>query len=334
MKSKLFYVFIFIAVTLLIIFSVSSKKRSNAIIASVESQKTAISFHKPVKVTAIHVSAGQHVNKGPLLLEVERPDLIMEQAELLNDQQLIVSERNRLLSDYKSRVNLLEIEIKGKIQRLEADINSLTAEIEIKRSLYNDMISESNVEREKPFARDSDDIQIQSLKDEKILMQKYFLSEKTRFKILLDEDLQSVELRISLVKQRLESLENEHASLTQFAPFSGTIGNVSAQLMELIPSFQTILSVYEERPSTIKAHLNMASGYELTVGQEITVESANREYSTRGEIIEIGARIVSYKDPSAPTTAIQLFGKEIFIKLPEDNTFLYGEQVFVYVQYE
>lgn len=60
-KNKLFYLFIFLAVVILIAFSFSSVKRSNAIIASVESQKTAISFRKPVQVRAIHKIGRAHV---------------------------------------------------------------------------------------------------------------------------------------------------------------------------------------------------------------------------------------------------------------------------------
>ena len=70
------------------------------------------------------------------------------------------------------------------------------------------------------------------------------------------------------------------------------------------------------------------------MGQSVRVESANRPYLTTGKVLEVGARIVAYQDPSKPLSPVQLFGKEVFIQLPEDNTFLYGEQVFVFVEFD
>lgn len=335
-KNKLFYLFIFLAVATLIAFSFSSVKRSNAIIARVESQKTAISFRKSVQVRAIHISAGQHVKKGQLLLEVERPDLQMEQSKLLNEKQLILSEKNRLESDYQSKVNLLAIEMKGKIQRLNVEINRLEFDIKLKQSLYTDMVAITNVDStlETALYENPDLLQLESYKQEKILLKKYTSSEQSRLKILLEKDLKALQLKVELIEQLEDALELEQAKLKQFAPFNGAIGNVTAQLMELIPPYQTIVTVYEERPSTIKAHQILNTGYELIVGQQIMVESASRTYCTTGEVIEVGARIVAYQDPTKPATAVQLFGKEIFIKLPDNNEFLYGEQVFVYVSKE
>lgn len=335
-KNKLFYLFIFLAVVILIAFSFSSVKRSNAIIASVESQKTAISFRKPVQVKAIHISAGQHVTKGQLLLEVERPDLQMDQSKLFNEKQLIIAEKNRLESDYQSKVNLLAIEIRSKIQRLDTEISRLEFDIRLKKSLYTDMVAMTNPDSTQDVStyENPDLLLRESFKEEKLLLKKYSSSEQTRLKILLNKDFQAIQLKIDLIEQQEEALKMEQDKLKQFAPFDGAIGNVNAQLMELIPPYQTIVTVYEERPSTIKAHLNLNTGFELLVGQQIVVESASRTYSALGEVIEVGARIVAYKDPTKPPTAIQLFGKEIFIKLPENNEFLYGEQVIVYVSTE
>ena len=313
--------------------SLDSIERSDAIIAQVESQKTAISFGKPILVKAIHVSAGQHVKKGQLLIEVDRPDLIMERTKLLNEKQLIISEKDKLISDLTSRSNLLAIEMSGKIQRLNADINQLETEIRLNQALYADVIAltEANSGLKSNLQEDPDQILLESYKNEIVLLKRYHNSEKLRLKQLSDQDLQALSLQLSLIDEELMALELEQSTLKQFAPFDGAIGNVNIQLMELVPSFKTIITVYEEQPSTIKAFVNLSTSVELEVGQVVTVESANRPYLTEGEVLEIGARIVAYQDPSKPVSPIQLFGKEVFIKLPENNEFLYGEQVYVFV---
>jgi HlyD family secretion protein len=334
LKSKLFYLFIIATSTVLVFFTFSSKKRSNAIIASVESQKTAISFRKPVQVKTIHVSAGQHVSKGQILLEVERPDLLLEQEKLSNEKQLEQSIKNRLVADYQSKLKLLEIEVLGKTQRLAAEINRIETEIKHNNALYSNILAMTNRDAvtTTQIEQHTDHIQLTSYKDELILLRTYHASEKKRHAVLLSEDQQASMLRAKLIARKEEALRQEQATLIQYATIDGTIGHVSAQLMELIPPYQTIISVYEQLPSTIKAYVNLTTenGNVLSVGQTVSVESASRSYTSTGKVLEIGSRIVGYQDPSKPVDALPLFGKEVFIKLPENNSFLYGEQVFVY----
>ena len=121
---------------MLIILSQSSRDRSQAIVAQVESQKTAISFRRPIRVKNIDIIPGQEVKKGQVLLEVERPDLILDMEKRLNEQQSLLSDRKKLELDYKSTLNLLMIETDQKVVRLEADILQLKNEMEI-NSLCN-----------------------------------------------------------------------------------------------------------------------------------------------------------------------------------------------------
>ena len=332
LKSKLFYIFIAATSIALMVFSFYSIERSDAIVAQVESQKTAISFQKPILVKAIHVSAGQHVTKGQLLVEVERPDLVMERTKLVNEEQLILSEKNKLNSDQESKVRLLEIEMSGKIQRLQVDISQLENEIRLNQALYADVMAISTYDSSSILTsqENPDQILLNSYQQEIDRLKRYHRSELSRMEVLKFNDLRALDLRLSLLGSELAVLETEEGSQHQLAPFDGAIGNVNIQLMELVSPYQTILTVYEEQPPTIKAFVNIATQIELAVGQNVTVESASRSYLTVGKVIEVGARIVAYQDLSKPLSPVQLFGKEVFIQLPEDNAFLYGEQVYVF----
>ena len=318
----------------LLVLSLFSFERTDAIIAVVESQKTAISFRKPVKIKTIHVSAGQYVKKGDTLVTVERPDLVLEQAKFESETQILLSKKSRFLSEHKSEVNLLSIEKTGKLQRIDAEINRLKAELQFNESLYKDMRSMTgntgtNVNDSVIILQD-EEIQIASYQEEKKFLEKHYISELSRRRILLEEDLKTLELQVDILNQEQDVLKAEQLTLTQLAPFNGTIGSVNTQLQELMPPFQTIISVFGEHPVSLKAYLNLDSDHQLQVNQEVTVESFSRAYQTKGRVIEIGARIVNYQDAHKPVTPVQMFGREVFVQLPEDNDFLYGEQVYVY----
>jgi multidrug efflux pump subunit AcrA (membrane-fusion protein) len=318
----------------LLVLSLFSFERTDAIIAVVESQKTAISFRKPVKIKTIHVSAGQYVQKGDTLVTVERPDLILEQAKFESETQILLSKKSRLLSEHKSEVNLLSIEKTGKLQRIDAEINRLKAELQFNESLYTDMRSMTgntgtNV-NDSVIVLQDEEIQIASYLEEKKYLEKHYISELNRRSLLVEEDLKTLELQVDILNQEQDVLQAEKITLTQLAPFNGTIGSVNTQLQELMPPFQTIISVFAEHPTSLKAYLNLDSDHQLQVNQEVTVESFTRAYQTKGRVVEIGARIVNYQDAHKPVTPVQMFGREVFVQLPDDNDFLYGEQVYVY----
>lgn len=332
LKGKIFYIFTFLVALVLIIISQSSRDRSQAIIAQVESQKTAVSFHKPVRVKNIEVISGQEIKKGQVLLEVERPDLILDKEKNFNEKQRLLSDRRKLELDYKSTLNLLMIETDQKVVRLEADMVQLKNEMEMNESLYSQISGLVDIDSSVVDNRWPELIKLNSLKEEIRLLKNHLKSERERLKILLEEDLRTVDLRLVLIDQEINELEKEEQSLVQKAPFDGTIGNVNAQLMELIPPFKTIISIYESHPTIIKAYMNDKIHYTIKVGDKVTVESFNRTYQINGEVFEIGARIVPYPKQINSPTQVALWGQEIFVKIPEQNNFLNGEKVFVIIK--
>ena len=329
-KKYLFYIFIVLAVTGLVIVSLTTVSKENAIVAVVESQKTAISYQKPVSVKAIHVITGQQVTEGQLLIEVDRPDLNFDHEKLLNQRKQEESNKIGLQAEYNSRLELLNIEKAGKINRIDAEIVQLETEIELKKSVWSDLqsINSSGTKSVSPI--DQDSILLQSYRTERKQVISHFASEKKRLKSELEADLEMIELNIRLIDDEIQLLDKERAQLKKYAPFTGTIGNVNAQLNEIVPSFHTIISLYEQRPSTLKAFVNSNSPFVLQPGDLVDIESSNREYNVAGKVLEVGARIVGYRDPARPENAPELYGREVFISLPEDNNFLYGEQVLVF----
>lgn len=330
LKRNLFYVFIVMAVAGLVIVSLTSVEKDNAIVAVVESQKTAISYQKPVSVKAIHVIAGQQVKAGDLLIEVDRPDLNFDYEKLLNQKKQEEANLVGLRGQYRSDLELIDIESAGKVNRINAEIAQLETEIAIKNALRSDLESISTNANGQNSVADPDSILLESYVREKSQIEAHYSSEKRRLKAALAQDIELIELKLKLIEDEIKLLDRERSQLKKFAPFNGTIGNVNAQLNEIVPSFETIVSLYDSHPSTLKAFISSDSRFILKPGDDVRVESTNREYSIPGKVIEVGARIVGYKDPADPVAAPERYGREIFISLPPENQFLYGEQVLVF----
>ena len=65
--------------------------------------------------------------------------------------------------------------------------------------------------------------------------------------------------------------------------------------------------------------------------KNVEVESTNRMYKISGEIIEIGSRITSFPEKLNVINGVKSYGQEIFVKISENNKFLNGEKVYVYI---
>jgi HlyD family secretion protein len=130
----------------------------------------------------------------------------------------------------------------------------------------------------------------------------------------------------------LRDLNQQASYRIAIAEFSGIIGSVHAQLDELVPPYTTVLTIYESQPTIIKAYLSERTANRSLIGQKVNVESYNRTYSISGRITEIGKRIVPYPSMIDPSlNGSQSYGQEIFIEIPDDNDFLNGEKVYVFL---
>ena len=328
-RKALFYIVFGITAIFLVLVSFNSKNRNYAVVAEVEPQKTAISFPKPVRIKNLHVAAGEHVQKGDLLLEVERPDLELDIQKIQNEISQLEAEQARRQEDYRTTRELERVRhdqeitsLNGRLQELDSEYRSDSLFMaEVTRWTGTDSVT-----TEDPYY-----IARKRLLEERALEEKRYSSEGNRQRLLFDKDMEFYALRGQRLRDELGSHLAEKRNLKQFSPIDGTIGTVSVQLMELIPPYQTILSVYDENPNVIKAYMNEKAIIPVEVGDRVKVESINRNYSIEGEVVEIGSRIVSYPNQMVPASQTQMWGKEIFVKIPTDNEFLNGEKVYVYL---
>lgn len=323
--KHLFVVTTLISAVILLYYSKNGIDTSLAIVAEVEPQKTAISFPKSVRIKSVSVKPGQNVNRGDLLLEVDRPDLLLDIEKLTNDLKQVESLLTQNKSDYTGSRELL-------LLRNNIDTASIQQQINVLSNTYS-----SDTAILKPLKiRSSSQVSNYTIKIESLEKEKELRAQKLQSELRhLEVEYINQSEQLLLSKQRLEAellvLEKEKAALKQYAPFSGTVGSVTVQLQELVPPYQTIISVYEKHPTIIKAYLNELATADVALGAKVQVTSINRGYKVEGKVVEIGSRIVSYPKQMKNAAPIEMWGKEIFVEIGADNTFLSGEKVYVII---
>jgi len=329
-RINVFSIFWLLTAIVLLIASLVYKKQSDAIVAEVEPQKLAISFQKAVKIKSIHVLPGEDVNKGDLLVEVIRPDLIYDIDKATNDLNTYLQQKDMLITNMNYQVQMTRLEKISEIEKIDDELFQLRARHEQNQGIKN--------------ALEGIEIYEDTLQDNSrnmLLLQINYLEKKKEQTIdLYDQKLMQLEekktneteildLKIEQQRKELSLLENEANFLKNYSPVDGTIGDVMAQIGELIPPYNTIMSLYEINPTIIKAYMNEKNRYNLFVGDEVIVESSNRDYSIAGMVTEVGSRIVTYPNRLLEVQDRKIWGQEIFIRIPENNDFLNGEKVYV-----
>ena len=332
-KRNLFIIFWVLVVIILLSFSLVFKDTNKAIVAQVEPMKKAISYHKAVKVLEIYVIPGQMVRPGDVLVKVERPDLILDVEKKHNDIDRLKVDSALTASKFSSKLELLELDKDAKLRNIEGKINQLQVIIANNQQLSNQFGSLTGIaDTVQKFGKSYYEIELAVLKKEKEFVNDQYKREAFAERQVYNEEMTAFKIQEDQLHRELEALLDEENQLQRLAEVNGTVGSVNAQPGELLSPYSTILSIYESNPTVIKAIMNEGYHYDVNVGQLVKVESSNRTYSIEGKIMEVGARIIEYPNRLKANQNIPVYGRELFIRIPEKNNFLSGERVFVIIK--
>lgn len=332
-RKNLLIIFWAGVIILLVLFSLFFKDTNTAIVAQVEPMKKAISYHKAVRVLEIYVIPGQKVAPGDLLVKVERPDMVLDVERKKNDLKRLEIDKSMAAKKYTEKQKLLDISKELKTQKLQAEIEQLKVIVENNQKLtsqFGNLIGYSDTINRYGRSYYEIDLEILAKEVNSVIIQ--YAREKEANALLYEEELKSFQIREQELNNELQALEDEEQQLVKRADINGTIGSISAQTGELLSPYSTIISIYELNPTVIKAIMNEGYKYDLHVGQVVKVESTNRRYRIDGEISEVGSRIIEYPGRLKSNQNIPMWGRELFIKIPEQNSFLNGERVIVSIK--
>ena len=329
-RSKIFVIIWLLILATLALLGLHYEDKSKAMVAQVENQMTVISYQKPIRIKAIYVVPGQEVKKGDKLFIAESTNLEADIYQKNSELNSLNIQEDGLNSNYRLERDILRSETSFKIMRMKNEINELMLE----KRIYD-----QNSRKLKAVFDGTINGQIDSIKLARILFLKNeIINQSNQMEVRIAQmtskfyqDTSLIKAKIKILKNDLSKLELESSNLIQYADQTGNIGNLNVQLNELVPPYQSILSIYSLNPTIIKAFVNEGGIKGINLGAKVKVESTNRKYKISGEIIEIGSRITSFPEKLNFINGIKSYGQEIFVKISENNKFLNGEKVYVYI---
>ncbi|MFC1584603.1 DUF3616 domain-containing protein [Fibrobacterota bacterium] len=329
---KKFYTVLALGLIIIIAISLFYKSSSTIFYGIAESREIVVNLENPVEIGKIHVVQGQLIKTGDLLVKLNRPGLTLKINDITHQLNELKVQASLNTGMSRSQINRLKAEQAARINEINSQIEALEAQYRLNQQLTSRLKSIKKPEQEPDVGQESNPLKLRiaSLKKELQLA----LS-PTQIQInLLQQGLSSsdnpIRIQIESLENELQLLKAEMQRLTIFSPINGIIGSVNFKDGEKVSPFATILTLHTKSPSYVKGYLHENIYSQVAIGEQVEINSiSDKTNRTLGDIVGVGSRIVEYPVRLRKRQDIQIWGREVVIKIPEENGFLLGEKVII-----
>jgi len=289
-----------------------------------ENKETEINLEHPVEVNTIHVTPGQKVKKGALLLEGSYSQWGKKSQEAQFKIQELRLDYDTWKEGLKSSIDRLEAQKSLKSNDILAKIASLKAKQKQNAKLFEGLKSVDITESvDGPMQQE-----IESLQAELTYISEPIDVEIKKIKRRLNAKDHPSLVRIRQLESEAGYFEAKAKKLSIFAPSDGLIGNIHCKEAENVSSFNTLISFYEENPTLVEGFVHESMILEVKVGEKLEViSSLHPNRKCIGEVTGLGSRIVEIPTRLRKMEEIKNYGREVLIKIPSKNDFLQKEKV-------
>lgn len=279
-------------------------------------------------VQKIHITPGNRVKKGDVLIEITRSDIGLTQSDLSHNIAKLESQMNMWELNVRSSINELEAQKSIKKADITAQIERIESEMAINESLVSDLTSVS-VAKDKT-GRGPQQVRLDGLKTELLLITQPIDVEIKKLRQELSAADNPIRIQIAKLKEEQVFVQKAEQKLTIYAPNNGIVGSVFCKNGEQFPSFRNLLTFYEETPTQVKAYVLESLILNVNMGDEVTVGSGLKtDQSCNGIVVGMGSRIVEIPERLRRNPSFKTYGREIIIAIPANNNFLQKEKVIL-----
>lgn len=334
---KTFYIVCGCVLCILAFITLWFRREATSFYGIADTKEIVISSETAVEIKKIRVMAGQSVKQGDTLVELYSQDLDMKISQVSHELGELKTRKAAHVNLSRSEIRQLKSQQEERINTLRAQIKQLESQYEINKKLVAGLKSikkgtvdgEVNTDASNPIT-----LKIESLKSE---LERALDSSQITIDRMSNELSFSGDPMAEQVKQLEDQLKmhlEQQRQLYIVAQIHGLIGAVNFKDGEKVSPFTPIATLHAESPSYVRGYIHENVYSTVSVGQKVSVQSlADRNNRTTGEIIGVGSLIVEYPVRLRKNQDMQMWGREIMIRIPPENTFLLGEKVLIAVSH-
>jgi len=328
-KFNLIYIIAFIVFLVLVLSLTFKPGNTVTFYGFAQNKETEISLDNSVEVQHIHVTTGEKVKKGTILLDVVSASLPVK----INNSQFSIEELKTKYQLWKSdldwKINQLQIELKEKTNQTQSQIDQLNAKIaqnkQLTKELKSIQVKNTTHQIDSPVI-----IKIAALQKELIFTKNIIATKINKIKSERFASNNPLLSKIKSIEGQLNYYETKKEKQTILAPTDGLVGNIQCKEGEKKNSFATLLSFYEESPTRVIGYIHEELLLKININDTIQVLSSSRpEINNTGIVKTLGSRIVEIPPRLRKIKEFKTYGREIIIEIPPNNPFLQKEKVIL-----
>jgi multidrug resistance efflux pump len=293
-----------------------------------ENKETQINMENPIEVSRIHVTTGQKVKKGDILLDVFSSILPVKINEATYSIEELKTRYSMWKSDLDGRITESSILLNEKTSEIEFQIAQYHAQLDKNKKLASNLKSIDLSNTEKSDIKSPILLKIEALKEELKYSRNIITTQINNLKRERFAETNPMLSRIKILEKELDYYTTKKEKETIVAPTDGLIGNIHCKEDEKISSFTPLVTFYEESPTLVIGYIHEDLLLKVNLQDVVTVFSTSRpEIHNTGIIKTLGSRIVEIPPRIRKIKELKTFGREVIIEIPPDNPFLQKEKV-------
>lgn len=295
-----------------------------------QNKETEINLDYPVRVDSIFVKAGDRITEGTRLLSLTQINLQKE----ISDEQLDVEERKRTFdiksNQIKNKISLLNNQLETERKSTQLKLDKIEADYNYKKTLTDDIKSFDNSKQKEQLL-----LNYERTKNT-------FTTELSDFEKKINLEIEALKSSVKSERQLLQVNINRHLNDVAFtkekmnklaisSPNNALVGNLHIRVGEYISSFKTMITLYEQNPTTVSGFIHESMAINVLPGDQFVVQSAQDPSRVcQGVITGLGSRIVEIPERLRKIPEQKTFGQEVLLSIPSDNGLLQKEKVLIY----
>jgi multidrug resistance efflux pump len=330
---KTFYAICITVILVLIVITLTIRSEATTFFGIADAQELVINDQFPVEIKKVYVVSGQKVGIGDTLVGVFRPELDFRIADISRQLNELRTQKTAHINLSRSEILQFKAQQLAKVNDLKAQIRELEVQLETNKKLVSELKSidrgDSTQDVNSGIANPVT-LKIQQLKAELAVAMDSAQTGMGRLTDELSYAGEPLAEKVRGLQDELNLLLVEKQRSFKTAQIDGVIGAVNYKEGEKLSPFTSILTLHPGSPSYVKGYIHENTYSLVTVGQQVTVSSlTEKSEKVAGEVVGVGSRIVEYPVRLRKNPDLQMWGREITIKIPQANNFLLGEKVLI-----
>jgi multidrug resistance efflux pump len=334
---KRFYIVLLIALVAVAMMTAYYKSETYRFYGIADTKEIVVNYNLPVQIKQINVVAGQPIQRGDTLVVLDQPELSMKINTISHSLEELKTTRASQSTRSRSEIRQLQAEQIAHVNEIKSQIRKLEAEYELNKKLIAELRS---VPRDGLDHSDSTNDMSNPMLIEIAELKKELESARDPSQIMIERlngELKGSEdplaIQVERLTKELAMLNDEKEKLIILAPMDGVVGSVTFKEQEKVSPFDTIMTLHGESPSYVKGYIHENVHSSVSVGQTVVIHSLADKFSSAGVVVGVGSRIVEYPIRLRKHQDVVMWGKEVVVRIPDDNRFLLGEKVVISVPY-